>query len=71
MGIRFGLLRLSSIKKCPNMLRLDHGEPRNSEVNVGGLVVVVEGMLLNTETNHSSAMVVVLLPITLWNKDPT
>ena len=28
--LRFGFLRLSIIKKCPHMLRLDHRELRNS-----------------------------------------
>ena len=28
--LRFGLLRLSSMKKCPHMLRSDHRELRNS-----------------------------------------
>ena len=28
--LRFGLLRLSTMKKCPHMLRSDHRELRNS-----------------------------------------
>ena len=28
--LRFGFLRLSTIKKCPHMLRSDHRELRNS-----------------------------------------
>ena len=38
--LRFGLLRLSTMKKCPHMLRSDHRELRNSYVEfmwvVGG-----------------------------------
>ena len=30
--IRFGFLRLSTIKKCPHMLKSDHRELRNSKV---------------------------------------
>ena len=29
-GLRFGFLRVSTIKKCPHMLRSDHRELRNS-----------------------------------------
>ena len=40
---RFRFLRLSTIIKCPQMLRSDHRELRNSEVKLGWwwLVVVV------------------------------
>ena len=37
--LRFGFLRLSTIKKCPHMLRSDHRELKNSKVKlrwVGG-----------------------------------
>ena len=30
--LRFGFLRLSTIKKCPHMLKSDHRELRNSKV---------------------------------------
>ena len=40
--LRFGLLRLSTMKKCPHMLRLDQRE-------------LVGGMRANTETSRSSA----------------
>ena len=32
--LRFGFLRLSTIKKCPHMHRLDHRELRNSKVKL-------------------------------------
>ena len=40
--LRFGFLRLSTIKKCPHMLR-------------SWVVVVMGGMRANTETGRSSA----------------
>ena len=33
--LRFGFLRLSTIKKSPNMLRSDHRELRNNQVKLG------------------------------------
>ena len=58
--LRFGFLRLSTIKKCPHMLRSDHRELRNSLVQLGwvgggGGGGWVGGMRANTETSRSSA----------------
>ena len=39
--LRLRFLRLSTIKKCPQMLRSDHRELRNSKVKLGWVVVVV------------------------------
>ena len=39
----FGLLRLSTVKKCPHMLRSDHRGLRNSKVKLMWWVVVVVG----------------------------
>ena len=47
----FGFLRLSTTKKCPHMLRLDHRELRNSYVKLGW----VGGLQASTETSRSSA----------------
>ena len=52
--LRFGLLRLSTMKKCPHMLRLDHRGLRNMViviivvvvVEVFAIAVVVEGPLV-------------------------
>ena len=41
ISIRFGFLRLSTIKKCPHMLKSDHRELRNSKVKFRWVVVVV------------------------------
>ena len=46
--LRFGFLRLSTIKKCPHMLRLDHRELRYSQVKL--MWVVVGGMRQKTES---------------------
>ena len=37
--LRLRFLRLSTIKKCPQMLRSDHRELRNSKVKLGWVVV--------------------------------
>ena len=39
--LRLRFLRLSTIKKCPQMLRSDHRELRNSKVKLMWVVVVV------------------------------
>ena len=41
--LRLRFLRLSTIKKCPQMLRSDHRELRDSEVKLMWVVVVVGG----------------------------
>ena len=38
-GLRFGFLRMSTIKKCPNTLRSDHMDLRNSREKLGWWVV--------------------------------
>ena len=50
--LRFGFLRLSTLRKCPHMLRSDQRELRNSLVKLGW---VVGGMRAITETSRSSA----------------
>ena len=54
--LRFGLLRLSTMKKCPHMLRSDHRGLRNSKVKLMWwwvVVVVGGGMQPITTTSRS------------------
>ena len=49
MDLRFGFLRLSTVKKCPHMLISDHRELRNSSVKLMWAVVGGGQLLLQLE----------------------